>query len=142
MSNVVVKDFYNSGISILAIVFSLFIAALTLIISAGDNEFVLYLEEKQYYSTFMHTFKYTASVLLISLLCSLTIYCITTYWIGLHWVNQSKWWLVIFFSLFAYSILAAYGVTQDCIRFGQSRAAHLVLRSRKKVKRIRRRRRQ
>src|SRR4051794_30824032 len=60
--------FYNTGITVLSIIFSLFFAALAIIMSSTDNEFIHFLEEGKYFTRLMLSFKFTLIVLFISLI--------------------------------------------------------------------------
>jgi hypothetical protein len=128
LPNAIVKDFYTTGISVLAIVYSLFLAALTLIASTSDDAFVVYLEKKGHYSVIMATFKFVSFALLLSLIYSVLAYFLTLYWIGIHYETQSRWWTIVFLAGFIYSLLATSAATHDCIQFGKYRARYLMLR--------------
>lgn len=47
LSNSFSRDIYNVGISVLSIVFSIFIAALGIIMSSGSDDFIAFLEEEK-----------------------------------------------------------------------------------------------
>ena len=52
------KDIYSIGISVLSIVFSVYFAALAIIISASDDDFVAFLEETGDYSASLELFDF------------------------------------------------------------------------------------
>src|ERR1039458_778761 len=68
------KDFYGVGISVLSIVFSIFFAALAIVMSAGDNEFVAFLHENGAYSEIIWNFRFTVMILFGSLMLSIADY--------------------------------------------------------------------
>ena len=56
--NELTKDYYGIGISVLSIVFSLFFAALAVVITASDDDFVMFLEA---HGIIQHSLKITGS---------------------------------------------------------------------------------
>src|ERR1035438_2279483 len=81
------KDFYGVGISVLSIVFSVFFAALAIIMSAGDNEFVAFLHENGAYSEIIWNFRFTVLILFSSLLISLAEYS----YVGFRLAHKAEW---------------------------------------------------
>jgi len=56
------KDIYNVGISVLSIVFSVFFAALAIIMASSDDDFVRFLEKDGDYTLLINTFQVSLSV--------------------------------------------------------------------------------
>ena len=53
----IARDIYGVGITVLSIVFSVFFAAVALVMTASDDDFVLFLEEEGYYSVLLWCFQ-------------------------------------------------------------------------------------
>jgi hypothetical protein len=82
ISNSFCQDIYGIGISVLSIVFSIYFAALAIIISSSDDDFVNYLEDQGAYTGIIWTFRYSLFVLFVALLFSLLMYALTSAWIN------------------------------------------------------------
>jgi len=116
------KDLYGVGISVLSIVFSVFFAALAIIMTAGDNKFVKFLEEEGDYRRIVDTYKITLLILFIALIYSIIIYGFTSLLIAKEVQVQNKCYLVIFTFLFGYGLFASVNSTLDSIKYAQYRA--------------------
>jgi len=90
LPNGLVKDFYGLGTAVLAIVFSVFFAALTIIMSSTDDQFVEFLEEEQGYTKIVATFRFTLLILFAALLSSLLLYVYTSFRLDASVKYQSK----------------------------------------------------
>ena len=130
ISNAFSRDVYGIGISVLSIVFSVYFAALAIIISSSDDDFVDFLEEQGSYTGIISTFRSSLFILFIALLFSLFIYALTSAWIA-SGVNpgqtgfQSKKYFVAFVFLFFYGLFCALNATLDSIKYALSRARYL-----------------
>jgi hypothetical protein len=131
ISNELGKDLYGVGISVLSIVFSVYFAALAIIISSSDDEFVRFLEEIGDYSRLIATFRYTIGALFVALIYSIAMYIFTSVWLNDQITAQPKWFLVTFAFLFPYSLFAAVSVTNDAIQYAKSRSDFLMKTRRK-----------
>jgi len=120
-------SFYNIGITVLSIVFSLFFAALAIIITSSDNEFIEFLEEENDFTALINTFKVTLLMLFISLLYSIVIFVISNYFAKLtdEPVFQSKIYFLIFEFLFSYSLISTALSIKDTIVFSEIRTKFL-----------------
>lgn len=110
------------GISVLSIVFSIFFAALAFIMSAGDDEFVAFLEEDNLFTYLIQTFKWTVGSLFIALLYSIIAFIIASFCQSSK--NYAYFYeevLVIFCFLFFYSLIATALTTNDAIKYSQGR---------------------
>lgn len=116
------KDIYGVGISVLSIVFSVYFAALAIIISSSDDDFVRYLESGGHYSRIVATFEWTLSWLFIALIYSIVVYMLTSLWANLSQMEQPKWMYVVFCLLFTYSLFAAFFATGDALKYAKYRA--------------------
>jgi len=125
LANALCKELYNVGISVLSIVFSVYFAALAIIISSSDDEFVRFLEEVGDYSKLIATFRYTLALLFVSLMYSIALYSITSVWINDQILEQPNWFLLIFAFLFPYSLFGAVSVTVDAIQYAKYRSEFL-----------------
>jgi len=122
------KDLYGIGISVLSIVFSVYFAALAIIISSGDNEFVKFLEEDEnLYSELIFTFKFSLIILFIALIYSILLYIQCSFKISQNIKLQSSVFLVIFTFLFFYGLFASLNATFDSIKYAKYRTKFLLL---------------
>lgn len=122
ISNPFCKDIFSVGISILSIVFSVYFAALAFIISASDNDFIKFMEEKKQYTSIIGIFRVTLIILFLALLISIIAYVATLIMIETNYKYQYKWIISFFTFSFFYGLLAAFATTLDSIRFALSRA--------------------
>lgn len=127
ISNQFTTTLYEIGISVLSIIFSVFFAALAIIISSSDDDFVRFLEETGDYTAIIDTFKFSLSVLFIALLYSIILKAITSYWISLKFINQQFYFVVIFGFLFFYGLFATFNSTCDAIVYSKFRTKYLKL---------------
>lgn len=116
---------YEIGISVLSIIFSVFFAALAIIISSSDDDFVRFLEETGDYTAIIDTFKFSLTVLFIALLYSIILTAITSYWINLKLINQQFYFTVVFSFLFFYGLFATFNSTYDAIVYLKFRTKYL-----------------
>jgi len=122
------KSFYSTGITVLSIVFSIFFAALAIIMASSDNDFIEFLEENGDFTALLDTFKITLVMLFVSLIYSIVLYVITDYkltTIKCEPVKQHKTYFLIFEFLFCYSLLATGLSVKDTIIFSNLRARYL-----------------
>lgn len=124
------KDVYGVGISVLSIIFSVYFAALALIMTSGDDDFVHFLEENGDFTAIVDTFRFSLLSLFGALVYSIIVYIYTS--VELYSKNTATatqeqpevfLWFFIFF--FSYSLLAALGATLDSIRYSVSRTKFL-----------------
>lgn len=69
-----VISIFELGVQVLSIVFSVYFAALAVIITAGDNKFVSYLQRLGVYSNLIWSFKVTLFLLFCALIISMILY--------------------------------------------------------------------
>lgn len=119
------RDFYSVGISVLAIVFAVFFAALATIVSASDNEFVSFMEVDGSYTAIIAAFNVSLGLTLVALMFSLFAYAITSL-VGVAATDyQPKWFFVIFTLQFFWGLFATYNSAWDAIRYAEFRARFL-----------------
>lgn len=121
------KSFYNTGITVLSIIFSLFFAALAIIMSSSDNDFIQFLEKENHFTELLWTFKFTLIILFISLIYSIGLYTFSEYLIenNTSEFEQHRIYFVTFEILFSYSMLATFLAVLDTIQFSKFRAVFL-----------------
>lgn len=125
VSNEFAHDLYGIGISVLSIVFSVYFAALAIIISSSDDDFVRFLEEEGDYIAIISTFEFSLAALFVALFYSLIMYAFTSAWISYKFESQPYWWLGIFTFLFLYGLFAALNSTRDSITYAKFRTRYL-----------------
>lgn len=118
------KDIYGAGISVLAILFSVYFAALAIIMASSDDEFVAFLEKVGDYSRLIRTFRFSLTILFIALICSLVLYTRTAFLYAGHVMYQNKWWLVGFGFIFLWGLFAAATSTWDAIEYSKYRSRY------------------
>lgn len=120
------KDIYGAGISVLAILFSVYFAALAIIMASSDDSFVAFLEQVGDYSRLINTFLFSLVILFIVLICSLVLYTYTSYLFASKLTRQSKWWLVGFGFLFLWGLFAAAISTWDAVAYSKYRSRYVL----------------
>jgi hypothetical protein len=70
----IIKEITALVVSTLSIIFSVFFAALAVLITSGDNEFVKFLQKFGAYSEIIWSYKFTLLVIFIALLFSIILY--------------------------------------------------------------------
>ncbi len=128
VSNTLCKDLYAVGISVLSIIFSVFFAALALIMSTSSDEFVTFLEEHKLFSLLLWGYKFTIWLLLIALLASLTLYSITSFWLSQSPapLTQNRTLLLVFELLFLWGITATASAVFAAIKYSHKRSDFLL----------------
>lgn len=112
-------SFYNTGITVLSIVFSLFFAALAIIMTSSDNDFIEFLEEENDFSALLDSFKITLAMLFVSLIYSIVLYVSSDYFAKNNSPDfeQHKIFFLVFEFLFTYSLLSTALSVKDTIKF-------------------------
>jgi hypothetical protein len=128
--NVLVKDFYGAAIAVLSILFSVFFAALAIIMSSSDDDFVAFLEEEKGYTRIVSTFRFTLILLFMALLTALFLYVYTSVRLQAKVEYQSRWWSLIFGPLFLYALVAAFLASLDSVSYAKHRSRFISIRRR------------
>jgi hypothetical protein len=123
-----VRDFYGAGIAVLSILFSVFFAALAIIMSSSDDDFVAFLEEEKGYTRIVGTFRFTLILLFAALLAALFLYAYTSVRLQAKVEYQSRWWSLIFGFLFLYALLAAFLAALDSVAYAKYRSRFISIR--------------
>ena len=119
------KSFYNIGITVLSIVFSLFFAALAIIMASPDNDFINFMEEEGDFTDLLYRFKFVLITLFISLIYSIVLFVMTEYKLStLHVQTGAQHFIffLVFEFLFSYSLIATLLSVDDTIKFSKFRA--------------------
>jgi hypothetical protein len=124
----IVKEILTVSISVLAIVFSVFFAAMAVLITAGDNEFVRFLEEDGSFKQIAGIFRVTLLLLFIALLISIILFVIIVSFSGEDDVYIfPKWGLLVYSFLALYALLSAINSSLDAIKYAELRARFLAI---------------
>jgi hypothetical protein len=115
------KDYYGIGIAVLSIIFSVFLAALVVIISASDDDFIAFLEETGAYSAIVANFRFSLRLLFFAMIYSLVFYAYTAARIASTVRHQTKYFLIVFCFLFLWSLFATFNSTEDAIIYRKYR---------------------
>lgn len=121
-----VKDIYSMGISVLSIIFSVYFAALAIIISSGDDDFVKFLNSEGHYQAIISTFKYSIFMIFVALLYSLGLFIYVSFALSKNTnYTQSYAFFVSYIFIFAYSMFCVFNSTIDSIRYSSYRIRYL-----------------
>lgn len=125
----VTKDIFEVAIAVLSIVFSIYFAALAVIITSGENDFISFLEEDGSYTHIVWTFKVTLLLLFLALIISIVLYVIVLP--DYEVATNIKWfpgWGFAFFSFISsWSLFAAALSTLDSIKYAEFRMRYIIL---------------
>jgi len=133
ISNEFSRDIYSVGITVLSIVFSVYFAALAIMISSSDNEFVEFLEQEGDYTALIRNFRFSLNILLFALIYSIVLYTLTTIWFYNKKIEQSEYLFVFFVFVSTYGLLTTFTASNDAINYAIYRAKFLRLRKEEKV---------
>jgi hypothetical protein len=134
ISNEFSRDIYSVGITVLSIVFSVYFAALAIMISSSDDEFIEFLEQEGGYTTLIGNFRFSLAVLLFALIYSIVLYTLTTVWFYNKRVEQSEYLFIIFVFVSTYGLLATFAASNDAINYALYRAKFLRLRREEEIR--------
>lgn len=127
----IVKEVYGTGISVLSIVFSIFFAALAIIVSSSNDDFIKFFEAEGNYTALLNTFKYSIVVTFLVLVVSIALSSFTTFMISITQnYLQSKIILAIYSLSFLYSLFAVFNSTLDALKYAEYRVKYLKIKTR------------
>jgi hypothetical protein len=126
-------SFYNTGITVLSIIFSLFFAALAIIMTSSDNDFIAFLEEENDFSALLDSFKITLAMLFFSLIYSIVLFVSSDYFAknNIPDIEQHKIFFLVFEFLFTYSLFSTALSVRDTIKFSDLRGQFLKKKNKK-----------
>lgn len=127
VGNGLAKDLYAIGISVLSIVFAVFFAALTIITSTGNDDFINFLEnEDGFYTLIINVFGFSLIILFIALVYSIVLYGLTSYWLVKESTEQNKLWFTLYTFLFSWGLFSSLGSIMDALKFAKLRSKFYV----------------
>jgi len=125
------KDAFGIGITVLVTVFPMFFAALAIITSFSDNEFIRFLEEQDgTYSALIDHFKFSLTALFAALILSLCLYLHVSYHFSIPGYTYPKQIIVFYFFFFTYAMFAALLTSRDATTYMKFRAKYLGMNNR------------
>lgn len=122
-----IKDMAGIAISVLSIIFSVFFAALAIIISSGEDEFISFLEETNDFTAIVQTFKFTMVIIFLALIFSISYYGITSFSLA-YKPAQPREAFILFVFLFIYALFCACNASHDAITYSKCRARFIKVR--------------
>jgi hypothetical protein len=125
------KDIYGIGASVLAIIFSVYIAALAIIMSAADDSFVELLHDEGAFEKLMATFRATLLLLFGALAYSLFAYVVSATYRVRGPGGQHKTIMAVFAWLFIWSVWATLSASLASITYSQLRVRYTQLLNKK-----------
>lgn len=117
----ILKDMYFTVITVLAIIFPIFFAALAIMMSFSDNDFVDFLEEDCIFSQLLSQFSFSIGVQFFTLILALLLYGHVLFNASNPLFGHLKIQVVVFVSLFLYTLIAVYLSTLDAIHYLKQR---------------------
>ncbi|MFN2303448.1 MAG: hypothetical protein ACK2TV_06920 [Anaerolineales bacterium] len=126
----IAREIFSVSVSVLSIVFSIFFAALAVVMTAGDNQFVGFLKRYELYEPILWSYRLTLLLLFFSLLLSLILY-IAILPMSANVMLQEPdpaypSWILLIFGFFAFwSLFATANAALDAIRYAQYRASYM-----------------
>jgi len=119
------KNFYLAGLTTLSIIFSVYFAALSLIISSSDNSFIRFLKNKNIYAKILFNFKFTLTVVFIALLMAVALFLFSGYQVAHEVDSQRILFLALFIFFFSYSLFSTFKTAKFAIEYADHRAKFL-----------------
>lgn len=125
------QNVYQTGITILSIVFSVFFAAMAIIISSSDNEFIIFLDKEHgAYQLLIQILKASVIIIFLALMYSVIMFLVTSYWLNFNPAYvQHKSYTTFFAFSFTYSMLCSLKSVLDSLKFASYRVKFLKLTS-------------
>lgn len=129
-----VKEISSLAVTTLSIIFSVFFAALAVLITSADNEFVIFLEKNNWYTEIVWSFKFTFLIIFIALLFSIIMYVSALFELAKLIPGVYPW-----FILFPYAFVSLYALfgtvlsTVDAIKYAERRTKFLLVTNQKKT---------
>jgi hypothetical protein len=131
-----VMDITSVSINILSIIFSLFFAALAIVISTSEDSFALFLEDEGIYTELVNTFKFSLYAIFLALLYAVLLYATTRYFSVMSesaklltssydFTLQNKAAFIVFITIFIYALFACLYTVNDTITYSLKRISYL-----------------
>jgi hypothetical protein len=133
VGNEFAKDVYGVGITVLSIVFSVYFAALAIIMSSSDDDFVEFLEQEGDFTAIITAFEDALYVLFGALVYSLALYAYTGFRLSKHVQHQGWFFIAVFTFAFFWGLVGALCATRDSIIYSRFRARFVLARRKTNV---------
>lgn len=122
----VANEIFSIAVSVLAIMFSVFFAAIAVIITAGDNQFVSFLETEGMYTHIVWTFKFTLILLFSALVLSIVLLVVTLPYSDHKTYPYPQWhfpeaYMLAFGFLGVWALFSSAQASLDAIKYAQFR---------------------
>lgn len=117
----VVEKLTHVGITVFSVLFPLFFAALSIIISSSDDEFSKFLQERGYYQEIIKTFKFTLLLIFISFIYSIIFFSTVNVLFETLPLNFFYYISISYMFILLYSLFAAFTSIIDSIRYAERR---------------------
>jgi hypothetical protein len=125
VTNSLAKDLYAMGVTVISVVFALFLAAMAIITASGSDDFVEFLEEEGHFTLVIWGFKVTLFLLFLTLLASIGLYAFTSFWIAQQYETQNHIWLSMLTFFVTWSLIATYQSAADSLTYSRLRTAYI-----------------
>ena len=123
-------NIYQVGVTTLSLIFSIYFASMAFILSSSDDDFVLFLEEKEHFTYLIESFSYTLKGVFISLMYSL-FFLIMNFFVeeNVAVAINNKLIISLFLLIGSYSLFCVIGTTMDSIKFVKFRIDYLKIKN-------------
>jgi hypothetical protein len=121
------KDVYALGATVMSIVFSMFTAALAIIVSSPSDKFIVFLEEDGLFSDMLFGFRLTLGALFMALVTSFILFAWSSAQLAASVLTQHEFGAILFGFVFTYALGATASTTYASIQYAQRRAEFLRL---------------
>ncbi|MFN8469369.1 MAG: hypothetical protein U0X20_27685 [Caldilineaceae bacterium] len=126
------QEVFGVTIALLAIVFSVYFAALAILLASGDNDFIRFMTEDGSYYSILWAFKVTVILLFAALLASIALFSYAAY-VEVLYTNPNQntvavvpgWCIVTVAGLALYALFASVSSSVDAIRSAELRARYI-----------------
>lgn len=128
LSVAIARELFGFGLTLGALIFSVYFAALAVIAAAGDDDFVHFFAEGGEYFWLIEVFRITLLVLFVTLLASLSMFFYVAYLAAIDPKTILSHWLVSLFSFtIVYPLFASVNAAWDATKYAERRARYLQL---------------
>lgn len=133
--NATAQDLFRVGTSVLSLLFSIFFAALAVIVSSANEEFLVWLAsgtksgEKGDYEKIVSAYRFSLLALFVALVVALWLFGYTSIRMGNGVHDQHKWFLVAFTFAFFYALFVAIQASFYAVKFSQFRNEFVVIKA-------------
>lgn len=132
VSMLIAKELFGMGLTVLSIVFAVYFTALSIIISAGDDDFIGFLAELSIYEKLVNVYRFTLWLLFVALLASGAFYLVAV--LSPEHAKAPGWLMAIFIWLSTYGLFSTMSSTRDSLQFATRRVQWLRIKEQQKSK--------